>query len=1028
MIKFLVDRPIAVFMSFTAFFILGIITYFNIPVSLLPDIAIPEISVQVAAPDRAAREIENTIVAPLRAQLLQVSNINDIRTETRDGAASIKIIFNHGTNTDLAFIEVNEKIDAAMSRIPRGIDRPRVVKASATDIPVFTLNLMLHENDFGPEAFAEMSDFAQAIVRRRIEQLPEVAMVDMSGLMHRQVQVIADKNKLQTSGLTIADIEAVLNSNNVEPGAMVVRDGYYEYNIKFSAVMRTIDDMRRIYIRKNNRLFQLSEFAEIKPAIAKEQGLILYNGRRAIALSVIKQQGENMDKLAVAIEGEIERMRKNYPNIEFAVSQNQTELLDYTISNLKQNMLLAFIFICLVSALFLRDFRSPIVIGICMFVSLVISLLLFYLFNISLNIVSLTGLILAFGNMIDSSIIVTDNIGQHRRNGYSVPEACVRGTNEVILPMLSSMFTTIAVFAPLIFLSGIAGALFFDQAFSVTAGLLVSYITGIMLLPVMYKLVFGLKTPAFIRNWKQKLSKRKKDNESEMAIHERMYHATVHWVMARKMLVSIGVLITFPLLYALFVIIPKEKMPELSQTELMLRLEWNEHINVDENMTRVNAFFAQMDSSLIEHSAQIGSQQFLLNFNHERSSSEAELYMRFANTYEVEAAQKIIEKYFSQNYPRSNFEFAPVSGIFERIFNTAEAPLLAQYYSKNNQYTAEDIAKLKTEIEQLTSLATGTIAFQQQLNIALDYERMLLYGVSYNDIYRTIRTAVKENNFAVLRSNQQYLPIVIATDETDIRSIIDNSMVPMGNAQRGNAQMLNLSSFARLVPAVDIKTIVAGKNGEYVPFAFADVPNPEKTIAQLKQKSMTDDKWDVAFSGSFFSSKTMLREMIVILLVSIMLMYFILAAQFESFVQPLIVLIEIPIDVAAALALLYITGHSLNLMSAIGIVVACGIIINDSILKVDLMNQLRRTGMSIEAAIHEAGHRRLNAIIMTSLTSIVCMLPLFLSNDMGSELEKPLAVAIIGGMLVGTPVSLFIVPMLYWRVNTKLGWKKKKTL
>jgi multidrug efflux pump subunit AcrB len=213
-----------------------------------------------------------------------------------------------------------------------------------------------------------------------------------------------------------------------------------------------------------------------------------------------------------------------------------------------------------------------------------------------------------------------------------------------------------------------------------------------------------------------------------------------------------------------------------------------------------------------------------------------------------------------------------------------------------------------------------------------------------------------------------------------------------------------------------MKTIIAGRNGEYIPMEFYNPRQAESIISAARENASRNSSWDVDFSGTFFSNQQMINELIVILLISVLLMYFILAAQFESFVQPLIVLLEIPVDVTASLALLYVLGHSLNLMSAIGIVISCGIIINDSILKVDVMNQLRKEGYQLMDAIHEAGRRRLKAILMTSLTSIVCMAPLLFSHDMGSELEKPLAIATIGGMTVGTVISLFVVPLAYWRI------------
>ena len=234
---------------------------------------------------------------------------------------------------------------------------------------------------------------------------------------------------------------------------------------------------------------QLKDFCRVNIVPVKEKGVSVSNGKRAVTLAVIKQADENMDKMKKSLVETMEYFQRVYPDIDFSISRNQTELLDYTISNLQQNLSLGFLFICLVAVLFLGDVKSPLVIGLSMVVSIVISFVFFYLCNMSLNIISLAGLILALGMMIDSSIIVTENIAQYRAKGDNLEEACIKGTTEVITPMLSSTFTTIAVFVPLVFMSGIAGAIFFDQAFAVTVGLMVSYFTGIMLLPVLLSLI-----------------------------------------------------------------------------------------------------------------------------------------------------------------------------------------------------------------------------------------------------------------------------------------------------------------------------------------------------------------------------------------------------------------------------------------------------------------------------------------------------------------------------------------------------------
>lgn len=392
MIRFLLQRPIAVLMAFTACFIVGLVTYFTIPVSLLPDIAIPEITVQISGQNTSARELENTVVKPVRLQLMQVAGLRDIHSETRDGAGIIRLSFDFGTNTDLAFIEVNEKIDAAMNYLPREVERPRVVKASATDIPVFCLNLTLKtiEND---EAFLDLCQFAETVIKRRIEQLPEVAMVDITGILGRQLQIVPDMKLLDMADITLNDLESALSANNIEPGSMTVRDGYYEYNIKFSTLLRTPEDVQNIYIRKNDRIFQIKDLAKVAVVPEKETGLSLANGERAVTLAVIKQADENMDNMKEALAEVTDYFKSIYPDIEFTITRNQTELLDYTISNLKQNLSLGFLFICIVAILFLGDVKSPAVIGLSMVVSIIISFLFFYLFNMSLNIISLSGLI-----------------------------------------------------------------------------------------------------------------------------------------------------------------------------------------------------------------------------------------------------------------------------------------------------------------------------------------------------------------------------------------------------------------------------------------------------------------------------------------------------------------------------------------------------------------------------------------------------------------------------------------------------------
>ena len=1015
MVKFLLQRPIAVLMAFTACFIIGMVTYFTLPVSLLPDIAIPQITVQVSGENSSARELENTVVAPVRRQLLQVSGLREIKSETRDGAGIIRLDFDFGVNTDLAFIEVNEKIDAAMNSLPKDAERPKAIKASATDIPVLYLNMTLKNDrpyeETDEQRFLNLCELAENVVKRRIEQLPEVAMADMTGVPGRMLQIVPDAEKLAITGITVEDIESALAANNVDPGSMLVRDGYYEYNIRIATLLRTAEDVENIYIRKGERLMQLKELCKVAVVSQKEQGLSMASGKRAVTLAIIKQSDENMDAMKAKLKETTEHFASIYPDIQFQVCRNQTELLDYSISNLQENFIIGFMLIFLVAIYFLGDVRSPIVIGLSMTVSVVITFFLFYLFKVSLNIISLSGLILAVGMMIDNSIIVTENISQYREHGYSLRRACAAGTTEVITPMLSSMLTTVAVFVPLIFMSGIAGAIFMDQAFSIAAGLLVSYIIGIMLLPVLYLLFYRLG----IRR-KGVLSKGFYKKENKNAWLERFYDDGIHWVFSHKKLSIAMTLATLPLCFFLFSYLEKERMPEIEQNELVMRIDWNENIHVDENHRRINALTKRIDKLVTEHTAYVGIQDYILNDGSELSATEAELYFKTEQSEGIKILQEELDKIIRDEYPLAVLTFSPPETIFEKLFVTSEADIVAQLHSSNRSLTPKpsSLQNVENAIVQQTGIKSEGIALRNQMNIVVNRESLLLYNVSYNEVTRLLRTAFKENKVSTLRSFQQYLPISIASEEQSINEILTNTLVQSQADKDGEVSYIPLDRLVKVVPSEDLKSITAGKDGEYIPISFFDIENAPQLMNDIRMAVRETGGWEVDFSGSFFSNKKMIGELTVILFVSILLMYFILCAQFESFLQPLIVLVEIPIDVAFALASLWLFGHTLNLMSAIGIIVTCGIVVNDSILKIDSINELRKAGTPLMQAIHTAGIRRLRPIVMTSLTTIMAMVPLLFSSDMGSELQRPLAIAMIGSMLLGTLVSLFIIPLIYW--------------
>ncbi|AUP78501.1 efflux RND transporter permease subunit [Flavivirga eckloniae] len=1016
MVKFLIHKPIAVLMTSLGVLILGVCAFGFIPVSLMPDIDIPEITVQVSAENMSARQLEDAIVKPLRRNLMQLSHLKDIKSETSNEKGVIKLSFTHDTKIDYSFIEVNEKIDRAMGSFPKTIKRPKVIKASATDIPVLYLSMTLKEGEKQAnsnkalypvsQSFVDFNRFVNQVIRKRIEQVNEVAMVDVSGLVSPEILIIPDNNKLRALGIGLDELESAIKKYDLEIGSLLIKDSQYQYDVRLGTSLNNIQEIENIYINKNNRLFQLKELAQVLEHPQKRVGLVLSKGEEAVTMAIIKQSDARMGDLKASLNELLEHLKVDYPNIDFSITRDQTKLLNYAINNLFQSLLWGVLLAFGVMFLFLKNVKSPLLIGITVPTSIIVCLLFFQLLGISINIISLSGLVLGIGLMIDNSIIVIDNITQFREQGYTLSKACVLGTNEVLKPLLSSALTTCAVFLPLIFLSGISGALFYDQAMAITVGLFSSLLVSVTLLPVLYRLLHV------------------KDNNKEGRIshfltkintldYATLYEKGFRWVM-RKQNASWGISLFLLLLtVGLFVSLPKTKMPDFSATETLLKIDWNDQINVEENKRRVLELLKPVKEDLINNTALVGNQQFVLGKETNAKTSETSIYIQCETTESLFKTQNVLGDVIAKNYPTSLYEYTEVDNIFNLIFSDEKAPLVAHLRHVENLGSQQN-AELKNVWyqvkQQLNGLELKPIVWQDYMTLIADQEKLMTYNVNANTLFNALKSAFNEREILSVVDNQNFVPVILGGEIKQIQNVLSETMVISQDSAA-----FHINDFIKVVKSRDLKTINGGLEGEYFPVSLQVEDDRVETTMNTVKEVVLNNKWyDVSFTGSFFSNQELMSELIVVLLISLVLLYFILASQFESFLLPLIILLEVPLDLAGAFLFLKLFGMSINLMSMIGIVVMSGIIINDSILKVDTIIQLQRKGYNLMRALLIAGQRRLKPILMTSITTILALLPLLFSNGLGAELQAPLAIALIGGMLLGTLVSLYFIPLCYY--------------
>ena len=586
-------------------------------------------------------------------------------------------------------------------------------------------------------------------------------------------------------------------------------------------------------------------------------------------------------------------------------------------------------------------------------------------------------------------------------------QACISGTNEVIIPMLSSVFVNCAVFLPLIFLSGISGALFYDQAVAIAIGAVASWAVAITIIPVYYYLMFKRGKGFGENKWLKRING---------IDYEAVYEKGFRFFIRKQWTVLALIIIFLSVSVGLFYDLPKSKLPAIEKDEVIVSVDWNMPVTVQENRQRVEDFLKEVAHLVSQSTALVGEQQFILDKDNTVSGNESNIYLKAILPTSIDSIITLANNYFAQRYPEANISYGDADNIFNVIFSD-NGPALEARLKATGEYGPDYNKYLKAMNEKINVEFGGNnippISWQEHVVLTASPEKLLLYGVNYQTLYSKLKSMFNENQIFTITDNNSFVPVVLGGNPQTLRRIIDESYI-----QNNSGENIPVRELLDQSVGSDLKSIVAGKEGEYYPVALPDL-EPKEAMQLVKTAVRDDGHFEASFAGRYFSNKKMVNELFVILLISLTLLYFILASQFESLVLPLIILIEVPLDFFGVFLFLKLGGAGINLMSMIGIVVMAGIVVNDSILKIDTINQLQKEGYGLLRAILVAGQRRLKPILMTALVTIIGIAPVLFAGGLGADLQRPLALANIGGMIVGTFVSLYIIPLLYYYLNKK---------
>ncbi|MFY0593752.1 efflux RND transporter permease subunit [Roseivirga sp.] len=1012
MVRFLINRPIAVFLSFIGILFFSVLAIRDLPISLLPSIEVPSVVIKVDYPNNSAQVVENSILDRIRAELNSLNNLKSIESTASSETGLIKLEFNYGTRMDLAYIEINEKVDRLQEGLPRDVDRPRIIRINTSDIPIVRLQVIPKD----PDNFIGLSELAERVLKKRLEQIEGISIVDINGAREQFIAIKPDKAQIEALNIPESQIEAVLNSANRSFGSLSIKDGQYRYFVRMANRLDDIDEIKKLPLSTpNGEVISLNQIADVEFETEKVLSYHLFGQEEGLVITVHKQNSAKMTELVPLVYEAIERFKIDYPDAEFDLTQDQSTLLNAGIDNLTTSLIYGGVFAFLVLFLFMGNFKMPIIMGITLPISLLISFILFRAVGLSINIISLSGLALGLGMLIDNAIIVIDNITRKRKDGLDIIEACIQGVNEVMAPLISSVLTTLAVFVPLVFLNGLTGSLFYDQAVSVAIILGTSLLVAFILLPLLYRVFF------------QKSKRQIKEDSIFFVLILKLYKAIYKVIWRFKGLSFAILLLLIPLSYFGVKDFEKSGLPDIEKTESLISINWNEPIDAAANKSRIKELLTKLPVDPITET-DIGISQFLLAIEDGRVES-ADLYLKFETKQEKLETENWFSSYFKTKHPNASLKIEDAPNAFDQIFESDKRYFITKWKNlgRSELLNEDALTKLLTDISEYTNSPTQNgkgFLFEESLQAVIDNKALAFYGITESSFKSALSKSLDGFLVTEIRRFGEVTPIKINRSQGDLKSKLASATV-----QGRDGQQYQLDQFLNLEFINSEKNITADRTGPYQSIEWETITDKDiEGLTNSLPKIGAKYGLNVDFSGSYFESKENLKQLVFILIISVSLLYFILAAQFESLVQPLIVIFTLPLGILGALIVLKLTGITLNVMSAIGIIVMLGIMVNDAILKIDTINRFKAEIKSdnlkerknlIAEAIAKTGQIRLKPILMTSITTILALLPVVFSTGIGADLQRPLVFSVIGGLTIGTFTALYFVPLAYWFVSKK---------
>jgi len=1066
-----IRRPVATSMLFVAIGVLGVVSFARLPIDLLPDVSFPTLSVWTEYPDAGPAEVERLVTEQVESVLSRVPGARSIDSRSREGQSLVRLQFFWGTDMEFAMLHVRERLDNLSASLPESAERPVILTSDPTNEPIMSLAVT-------GAPLGDLRDLADAVFKRRLEQLDGVALAAITGDPEREIQVVADPGLLAAHGVTMAEVTSALDAANYSAPGGTIRRGRFRFSLRTLGEFRSVADLGQVTISRPEQggVVRLRDVATVREGEAERETIARFNGEPAIGLLVYKESGSNTVRVANQVDEVLAQLGVEFPDVTIDVASNQATFISDAISNVVSALVLGGILAFVVLFLFLGDPRYPVAIGLSIPISVLAAFSLCYLFDVSLNVMSLGGLALGVGMLVDNSIVVLENVFRHREERQIAADASAAiGASEVAGAITASTLTTIAVFGPVLYVEGVAGALFADLSLAVAFSLLASLLVALTLLPVMAARFAGFgagdevalvgigvpdaeaapgarsrislvwyvvrSVPRYVGRGARFVGRSVRLTFGDVgqaagrmagrlarpgleafnrgfARFAERYERTLEWALEHRagiVGIALGSLVIAALVGAT---LPLGLMPDVDEGSFRLELT----LPVGTPLEETSAVAERIEAGLEELD---GVEAVFTRVGRARDAELATRDLSGLNSAALEvrleagADDRTVIEAFRASLPALNVDPQSVSvergraSSLGRALGTGNADLAVRIRGEELDSliaVAERVAERMEGVERIADPRIDLELVQPELEIEVDRAAVARFGFTVREVADAIESYLR--GVETSRPYTEFsakIDIRVALPEADRSRLADvlalrHKGVPIGelvdvSEGLGPVEVRRLDQNRTVQVLADVRSGGLGR-------AVADV---EAAVADVRLPTLTA----LAVGGQNEEMRESFRSLGFAFSLALFLVFLILAAQFESIIQPVVVLAAVPLALIGAVLALGIAGAGINAMSGIGMVILIGIVVNDAIIKVDFINQQRAGGATKRVAILEAGRLRLRPIVMTTVTTVLGLTPMALGWGAGADLRAPLAIAVIGGLLSATLLTLIVVPVIY---------------